>query len=96
MTNLSRAGASSLFQHYHPQSIAQQQEKLPSHHLWKGELLIPVQVTGPQRKFSVSQTRASDLWLSQPGPGVLELFTDQLDPDSGSVIVEVKKKIDLN
>lgn len=64
---------------------------MPSHHPWKGELLIPVQVTGPQRKFSVSQTRASDLWLSQPGPGVLELFTDQLDPDSGSVIVEVKK-----
>lgn len=51
-----------------------------------------MQLTGPQRKFSVSQTHASDLWLSQPGPGVLVLLTDKLDPDIGSVVVEVLKK----
>lgn len=40
---------------------------------------------------ALEKVHASDLWLSQAGPGVLVLLTDKLDPDSGSELVEVEK-----
>lgn len=46
----------------------------------------------PEKIQCITQTHVSDLWLSQPGSGVLVLLTDKLDPAIRSVVVELKKK----
>ncbi|OWK50647.1 Potassium channel subfamily K member 17 [Lonchura striata] len=57
--------------------------------------ILTISTHGTQGNRAPEKIHASDPWLSQPGPGVLVLLTDKLDPDNGSELVDVEK-IDLN